>query len=120
MVKYTLYIFVGLFLPLYLVFTGLAGSMKSFKVYWTGVAVSALYFIAATEGLVLGFNKIPMIGFLVNPFQGQYKFLALNFKYNMIFFILVLILVIAGIFYVKGKSKQEQPQAEANIPNSPV
>lgn len=108
--KAILFIFLGLYLPLFLVFSALAVSFKSFKIYLTGVLVSLLYFLAATEGTVYVYNqKIPLIGFLVNPFGGEYKPILLNYQYNKIYFWLVAGLTVVGAIYLKVKTSGNIP-----------
>lgn len=103
-----LYIFIFLWVLLYFIFTWLAFATKNIKVYITGCLTALFYFLATSEGIIWGFHhKIPVIGFLVNPFHGKYQLFLLNFKLHWPYFVIALIAYI--FFYIKLKGTINKP-----------
>jgi hypothetical protein len=97
-----LYSFIFLWVLLYTVFTWLAFDTKSTKVYLAGCIISFLYFLSASEGIIFAFHrKVPLIGFLVNPFPGNYKLFSLNFHYHWSYFLTALLSYIVVFFILK-------------------
>lgn len=91
-------VFIATWVVLYSIFTWLSFSTKNLKVYITGCLTALIYFLVASEGLIYAYHrKIPLIGFLVNPFPGNYKLLVLNLHYHWRYFC-----VIAGFSLVLG------------------
>lgn len=108
-------VFLILFLPLFLVFSSIAFSFKSIKTYFVGFLTSSIYFIGALEAIVyiycnkIPLNQVPVLGFLVNvvvqnPYQGPYKFLAVNYKYNFLYFWLIAVIFIIGLIMLIKRS----------------
>ena len=72
-------VFIGLPLILMVVFTLLALIYKKMGIYITGIIVSFIYFVGATEGIVYAFNKYT---FFFDPYEGGYELLVVNIKYH--------------------------------------
>lgn len=110
-------IFIGTWVILFSIFTWLAFSMKSLKVYSTGCITALLYFLAASEGVIFAFHrKIPLIGFLVNPFPGNYQPLVLNWHYHWIYFLIIIslsfiigLILLAFVKNLHSSILQKQP-----------
>lgn len=84
-------IFIATWVVLYIIFTWLAFATKSLKVYIVGCVTALTYFLVAVEGLIYAYHrKIPLIGFLVNPFPGTYRFLRLNMHYHWRYFSVII------------------------------
>lgn len=100
--------FVGTWVILFSIFTYLAFSTKNIKIYLTGAITALAYFLAASEGIVYAFHrKIPIIGFLVNPFPGNYKLFILNWHYNWLYFTIALgCTVIVFLIFVNATRKK--------------
>lgn len=113
-----LYVFLLLFLPLFLVFSALAFSFKSFKIYWTGSIVSLFYFTASVEGLVYAFKKKIPVDFITNMFiknpftEGTYRFLLSNYHFNKNYYYIAVGSVLIGAIALFIKIKLAQKQAE--------
>ena len=104
-------IFIATWVILYSVFTWLAFSTKSLKVYLTGCVTALGYFLAASEGVIYAFQcKIPLIGFLINPFPGNYMPLVLNWHYHWVYFVIIastsLLLGLVLLFFVQKRMAQ--------------
>jgi hypothetical protein len=116
-----LYIFLLLFIPLFFVFSALAFSFKSLKIYWTGAIVSLFYFTASAEGLVYAFKKkIPMDFitnmFIKNPFtEGTYRFLLSNYHFNKNYYYVAVGLVLIGALTLLVKIRLLQRQTAAPL-----
>lgn len=112
-------IFIATWVILYSIFTWLAFSTKSLKVYIAGCVTAFVYFFAASEGVVYAFHrKIPLIGFLMNPFPGNYRLLLLNWHYHWRYFIVIasfsLLMGIILIVFIKKQSPQDHKKHSIN------
>ncbi len=100
-------LFIFIWVALFVIFTSLAFSLKSMKVYLTGAITALFYFLAASEGVVYVFhNKIPVVGFMVNPFPGTYSLLRLNLQYNWTYFVIALIISLIVMIHLRNKIRK--------------
>jgi hypothetical protein len=108
-----LQMFCAMWAGLFLVFTWLAFSVRSMKVYMTGCITAFLYFWAVTEGIVSVFHhNIPIVGFLVNPFPGTYQFIVLNVRYNWPYFVAALgVSLLCGIVLLVRIKRAQREEA---------
>jgi hypothetical protein len=111
-------VFIAIWGILFSVFTWLAFSVKSMKVYLTGCLTALLYFWAVTEFIIYVFHhKVPVIGFMVNPFPGTYRSIVLNLHYTWPYFAVALgvSLLFFIILSVKLKKASIRPLTDVNV-----
>jgi hypothetical protein len=103
--KMILKVLIVLPLPIFFIFLALALKHLHKSILISGILVSFIYFVGATEGIVWAYNHY---SFFFDPYGGGYRFAIVNIKYHWPYYAVLFFTYFVGIviYFIKHRAAE--------------
>ncbi len=103
--KMILKVLIVLPLPIYIIFLALALKHLHKSILISGILVSFIYFVGATEGIVWAYNHY---SFFFDPYGGGYRLAIVNIKYHWPYYGALFFTYLVGtiIYFIKHRAAE--------------